>query len=99
MLPPLTEQQIESACREFSVRQLYAFGSIATGKATPQSDVDLLVEFERDGFEGAFEQFMGFKERMEIILNRPVDLVTAKRFRNPYFQQAVEEEKKLIYAA
>jgi hypothetical protein len=49
--------------------------------------------------EGAFNQFMGFKERMEAILERPVDLITGKRFRNPYFQQAVEEQKKLIYAA
>jgi predicted nucleotidyltransferase len=42
---------------------------------------------------------MGFKDRMEVIVGRPVDLITNRRFRNPYFQQAVEAEKKLIYAA
>lgn len=92
-------KQIKATCLECSVRQLYVFGSVAKGQATETSDVDLLVEFEREGTEGAFDQFMGFKERMEAILGRPVDLITGKRFRNPYFQQAVEEEKKLIYAA
>ena len=94
-----TEAEIIKACGEFSVRTLYLFGSFARGTAKQQSDVDLIVEFERDGIAGAFDQFMGFKERMESICGRPVDLVTRKRFRNPYFEQAVESEKKLIYAA
>ena len=96
---PIVEQSIAEACREFKVSQLYLFGSLARGEANEDSDVDLLVEFEREGVAGAFDQFMGFKERMESILQRPVDIITAKRFRNPYFQQAVEAEKQLIYAA
>lgn len=96
---PPVHQLIIEACREFKVSELYLFGSLARGEAHQGSDVDLLVEFERDGVSGAFDQFMGFKERMESILERPVDIITAKRFRNPYFQQAVEAEKQLIYAA
>lgn len=99
MFNEATRRQIEDACREFSVGALYVFGSFATGQAKPDSDVDLLVEFERDGVDGAFDQFMGFKERMEAICGRPVDLVTNKRFRNPYFEQSVEAEKQLVYAA
>lgn len=99
MFNEATRSQIEEACREFSVRALYVFGSFATGQAKPDSDLDLLVEFERDGVDGAFDQFMGFKERMEAICGRPVDLVTNKRFRNPYFEQSVEAEKQLVYAA
>jgi len=99
MFDPETEAQIKQACREFSVRVLYVFGSFATGAAKPDSDVDLLVEFEREGVAGAFDQFMGFKERMESICGRSVDLVTRKRFRNPHFERAVEAEKKLVYAA
>lgn len=96
---PSVEKLITNACREFRVHRLYLFGSLARGEAHDGSDVDLMVEFQRDGGTGAFDQFMGFKERMESILGRPVDLITAKRFRNPYFQQAVEAEKQLIYAA
>ena len=94
-----TEEEVAQACREFSFHQLYVFGSMATGLANETNDADLLVEFEREGIAGAFDQIMGFKERMESILKRPVDLITVKQFRNPYFQQAVEEQKKLIYTA
>ena len=62
-------------------------------------DIDLLVLFERDGYAGAFDQFMGFKETMEQILGKPVDLVTNKTFRNPLFQEEVDRTKELIYAA
>ncbi len=93
------KKSIAEACREFKVIHLYLFGSFVRGEANEASDIDLLVEFQRDGVAGAFDQFMGFKERMESILGRPVDIITAKRFRNPYFQRAVEAEKQLIYAA
>ena len=33
-------------CREFGVRRLDAFGSVARDEATPSSDIDLLVEFD-----------------------------------------------------
>jgi predicted nucleotidyltransferase/predicted transcriptional regulator len=99
VFPPSIQELIIDACREFEVNKLYLFGSLARDEAHEESDVDLLVEFKRKGVTGAFDQFMGFKERMESILNRPVDIITNKRFRNPYFQQAVEAEKQLIYAA
>jgi predicted nucleotidyltransferase len=41
----LSEQRAELA--ELSVRSLEIFGSIARGEAAPESDVDLLVEFDR----------------------------------------------------
>ena len=81
------------------MRELYVFGSVASGNSNPDSDVDLLVDFKPLGIKGAFARFMNFKSHMEAILKRPVDLVTNKRFRNPYFQQAVEQEKKRIYTA
>ena len=51
----------------------------------------MLVEFDRDGYTGAFDQFMGLKEALERILGKPVDLITAKQFRNPLFQEELIE--------
>ncbi len=59
----------------------------------------ILVEFNRNGYQGAFEQYMGFKQHLEEIYQRPVDLVTIKKFRNPIFQKEVDSSKILIYAA
>jgi predicted nucleotidyltransferase len=42
---------------------------------------------------------MGFKQHLEEIYQRPVDLVTIKKFRNPIFQKEVDSSKTLIYAA
>ena len=98
-LKNIKNEQIEAACREFDVEKLYVFGSVAAGSATEESDVDFLVEFKRSQFEGAFDQFMGLKTRLEEIVGTPVDLLTLKKFRNPVFNEEIEKSKSLIYAA
>jgi molybdopterin synthase catalytic subunit len=57
----------------FGVRSLALFGSIVRGEARPDSDVDLLVEFERP--VGLFE-FVRLQLYLEELLGRRVDLVT-----------------------
>jgi predicted nucleotidyltransferase len=39
------------------------------------------------------------KEALEQLFQRPVDLVEVKAIKNPYFRQAVEQEKVLVYGA
>lgn len=93
------EEAITEACKRFKVKSLYIFGSYAGDSHNKFSDVDLIVDFERIGYDGAFEQFMGFKEELEMIFNRPVDLLTKSRFRNEVFSKEVERSKRLVYAA
>lgn len=95
----LKTSKLEQACEEFQVKKLYVFGSAVTGAMSEKSDLDFLVEFDRNGYQGAFEQYMGLKQRLEEIYQRPVDLVTIKKFRNPIFQKEVDSSKTLIYAA
>ena len=57
----------------FGVRSLALFGSVVRGEARPDSDVDLLVEFERP--VGLFE-FVRLQLYLEELLGRRVDLVT-----------------------
>jgi predicted nucleotidyltransferase len=61
--------------KQFGVKQIGIFGSIARGTAKRGSDIDVLVEFERtvDFFE-----FIDLKEFLESIFKRNVDLVTKK---------------------
>jgi predicted nucleotidyltransferase len=55
------------------VRRLGVYGSVARGEAGPDSDVDVLVEFEHppDLYE-----FAALRDRLAEILGRPVDLAT-----------------------
>lgn len=95
----LKTSELEQACKNFQVKELYVFGSVVTGKVSQNSDLDFLVVFNRSGFEGAFDQYMGFKERLEKIYDRPVDLIHLKKFRNPLFEKEVEKSKTLLYVA
>ena len=61
--------------RRFGVRSLSLFGSMARDEARPDSDVDVLVEF--DG-PTTFDGHMGLLIFLEDLLGRRVDVVTAK---------------------
>ncbi len=65
-----TNPKIKEACKEFKVKELHAFGSVLSQDIEESLDIDLLVVFNRDGYDGAFEQFMGFKERLESIFRK-----------------------------
>ncbi|HAL47286.1 MAG: nucleotidyltransferase family protein [SAR202 cluster bacterium] len=57
------------------VKSIAIFGSTARDEARPDSDVDILVEFEPNAEIGLFE-FVRFKRRLERTLNCQVDLTT-----------------------
>ena len=63
-----------SSMPEFGVRKIGIFGSFARDKATSNSDVDVLVEFDPD--QKTFDNFMNLSFFLEDILQRRVELVT-----------------------
>lgn len=73
----LTVQKIEDcvrvASREYPLRKVELFGSYASGKNTPQSDVDLLVEFVQPWV--SLLTLNALKLRMEELLGTEVDIV------------------------
>lgn len=64
----------EGEIKGFGVRRLALFGSVARDEAGPESDVDVLVEFD-DRPIGLFE-FVDLQRYLESILHAPVDLET-----------------------
>jgi len=65
----------DSFVREFSIRALYIFGSVARGEDSPGSDIDILVEFEPGSRIGLFA-FARLQRRLSELLQKKVDLVT-----------------------
>lgn len=61
--------------REFDVRSLALFGSVARDAASADSDVDILVTFEGPATSA---RYFGLQFYLEDLLGRPVDLVTDK---------------------
>ena len=89
--------EIERLCRTLPVKRLGLFGSVLTEDFKPDSDVDVLVVFEKDEKIDFFEKYFELKEKLSKIFNRNIDLVVDKPFRNPVFREAVEKTRKIIY--
>ena len=72
----------------FHVKSLALFGSVARDEAGPESDLDLLLEF--DG-PATFDLYMGLKLFLEDLLGCRVDLVMSKALK-PRMRPHVERE-------
>lgn len=84
------------AGREFNVRRLDAFGSVARGCSTSSSDVALLVEFTEPDRNIA-KRFFGLLHQLEDSLDCEIDLLTSNSLRNPYFKARVLKERITVY--
>jgi predicted nucleotidyltransferase len=84
------------ACREFGVRRIDVFGSVAKGTASGTSDVDLLVEFDAPERTPA-KRFFGLLHRLEDALGCDVDLLTSGSLKNPHFRERVLNERVPLY--
>jgi hypothetical protein len=89
-------EAVTPACRDFNVKRLDVFGSVARGTADEASDVDLLVEFRESASQPA-KRFFGLLHRIEDILGCGVDLLTLSGLRNPYFRKRVLAERIALY--
>ena len=90
-------EKLIELCEDHRVRQLYLFGSILTDRFLDSSDVDILVQFREIELEQYFDNYMDFKEKLEELFKRQVDLVENQAIRNPIFRQVVDREKLLVY--
>ena len=88
---------ITKLCKTHKVESLYAFGSVLTDKFNDQSDVDLVVNFKDVNLLDYADNYFDLKFSLEDSLKRPIDLLEEKAIKNPYFKNAVEQTRKLIY--
>jgi predicted nucleotidyltransferase len=88
-------KQLAEFCRKNHIRRMAFFGSVLREDFRPDSDIDVLVEFEPGHVPGL--GFFTMQEELTRILGRQVDLCTPK-FLSPYFRDQVIREAKVAYA-
>ena len=65
--------EILALARRYGAYNVRVFGSVASGKATPDSDIDILVSFREDA---SIYELSGLWQDLQELLGRRVDLVT-----------------------
>lgn len=90
----ITREKIAHFCRRHHIRKLALFGSILRADFGPQSDIDVLVEFDPDHKPGL--DFFTMEDELTEIMGRKVDLNTPQ-WLSPYFREAVEVEAEIQY--
>ena len=95
----LNLQRIVDLCRKHKVKTLAVFGSILTDRFNDQSDVDLLVDFEPIDMdkEDYVRNYFDFRDALESLFSRKVDLIEKKALRNKYLIANVNRTKQMIY--
>ncbi|MGH7553052.1 MAG: nucleotidyltransferase family protein [Longimicrobiales bacterium] len=88
--------RVAQFCLRYHIRRLALFGSILRKDFRPDSDVDVLVEFETGHTPGF--AFVGIQEELSGLLGRRVDLRTPEDL-SRYFRDEVVKTAKLLYAA
>jgi predicted nucleotidyltransferase len=93
--PPIAE--IADFCRRHGIARLSLFGSVLREDFSPNSDIDVLVEFQAGRAPG-FIGFAGLQMELSKILGRTVDLRTPADL-SGYFRDEVLREARLLHAA
>jgi uncharacterized protein len=84
-------------CRQHHIRKMSFFGSVLGEKFRPDSDVDVLVEFEPEHVPGLLT-LAGLEIELTKLLGRKADVRTAEDL-SRYFRDDVVERAELVYAA
>ena len=88
---------IQYLCENHGVDKIYLFGSILGSSFNDKSDIDFLVRFKNIDLLKYADNYFDLKFSLENLLNRHVDLLEEQSLKNPFFLDAINESKKLIY--
>lgn len=90
--------KIAALCERYGVTHMELFGSAAGSDFDSESsDFDFLVELDPQGMGSRGRRWLELADALEALLGRHVDLVNPRYIRNPYFLQAVNSSRSVIY--
>jgi len=97
LVPPLAK--LKRLCRKYGIARLALFGSAARGEMTPDSDIDLLVEFSPGSKVSLFD-IPAMQEAFSAVFGgRKVDIATPEILENPYRRKTIMRDARVLYAA
>ncbi len=92
----IDEAKLADLCRRHHIHRLALFGSVLGSAFGPESDIDVLVEFEPGHVPGF--AFIGIQDELSELMGRDVDLQTAA-YLSRYFRDEVRAQAEVLYDA
>lgn len=90
-------EDLKKLCILYNVEKMYLFGSALNSNFNKESDIDFLVKFKYIDLSKYFDNYMDFKENLEKLFDREIDLVEEQTLRNPILIKSINKSKELIY--
>ena len=99
MLPIIKNNMnsIHHILRNHNVKRASVFGSVCTDKFTDNSDVDMIIAFNKRYFDNYVDNYLSLESELSKLLHRNIDIVTEETIQNPYFIQSINQTKTPIY--
>ena len=91
---PVSETEIQAFCERHHIQRMILFGSILREDFSPESDIDVLVEFDPEHIPGW--EFIDMQDELSELFGRQVDLNTYG-FLSPHFRDKVLAQAEVIY--
>lgn len=92
---PFDLNRLIEICRTHGVSMVGVFGSMARGQATPQSDIDLIVDFAGDK---SLLDLVRLERELSAALGRKVETLTEAGL-SPYLRPRILAELQVLYEA
>jgi predicted nucleotidyltransferase len=90
-------ERIKTLCNLYNVEKMYLFGSALNSNFSDTSDIDLLVKFKPIELSQYFDNYINFKENLESLFGREVDLLEEQTLKNPILINSINQTKELVY--
>jgi hypothetical protein len=94
----IPQKEIAAFCKRWKISEFSIFGSSLRKDFGPNSDVDVLVTFERKAHISLFDMAQ-MQIELETLFGRPVDIVEKAGLRNPYRRHEILKTAQVVYAA
>ena len=92
-------ERLAEFAHRWRIVELSLFGSVVKPlELRADSDVDVLVAFEKEAPWGLFD-IVDMKDELELVFGRKVDFVERDAVKNPYVRQHILANRKIVYAA
>jgi hypothetical protein len=97
----IPRKKIVEFCNKWKVREFSVFGSVLRGDFRPDSDIDVIVDFEPDAKRSLFD-IVSMTDELKEIFGREVDLMTKRsveQSRNYIRRKAILSSMEVVYVS